>query len=109
MKVYGADICIDCRNFKAIQKNRGFEVEYIDITESTKNLREFLEMRDADPAFEPVKARHGIGIPLFVREDVQHRPIQTVRQHKNLPFFDRHLLQYTFFQADCKHLCTKKR
>jgi len=69
MKVYGADICIDCRNFKAIQKNRGFEVEYIDITESTKNLREFLEMRDADHAFEPVKARHGIGIPLFVRED----------------------------------------
>ena len=32
MKVYGTDICIDCRNYKAIQKKRGFEAEYIDIT-----------------------------------------------------------------------------
>lgn len=69
IKVYGAEICVDCRNYKAIQKNRGFEAEYIDITENTKNLREFLEIRDQDSVFEPVKARHGIGIPLFVRED----------------------------------------
>ena len=69
LKVYGADICIDCRNYKAIQANRGFEVEYIDITENTQNMREFLEIRDNDPVFEPVKQRHGIGIPLFVRED----------------------------------------
>ena len=27
MKVYGTDICIDCRNYKAIQKSRGFEAE----------------------------------------------------------------------------------
>ncbi len=33
MKVYGADICIDCRNYKAIQQKRGFEAEYIDIVE----------------------------------------------------------------------------
>ena len=69
LKVYGAEICVDCRNYKAIQKNRGFEAEYIDITENTKNLREFLEIRDNDPVFDAVKARHGIGIPLFVRED----------------------------------------
>ena len=37
--------------------------------ESTQNLREFLEIRDSDPVFDQVKARHGIGIPLFVRED----------------------------------------
>lgn len=69
MKVYGADICIDCRNYKAIQKNRGFEVEYIDIMENTSNLKEFLKIRDVDPVFDPVRERHGIGIPLFVRED----------------------------------------
>ena len=34
MKVYGAEICMDCRNYKAIQKTRGFEAEYIDITEN---------------------------------------------------------------------------
>ena len=69
MKVYGTAICIDCRNYKAIQENRGFEAEYIDITENTANMKEFLEIRDLDPIFEPVKERHGIGIPLFVRED----------------------------------------
>ena len=69
MKVYGADICIDCRNYKAIQKSRGFAAEYIDITESTLNLREFLRLRDSSDVFAPVKEHGGIGIPLFVRED----------------------------------------
>ena len=69
MKVYGAEICVDCRNYKAIQANRGFEAEYIDITASTGNLREFLAYRDSEAAFVPVKERGGIGIPLFVNED----------------------------------------
>ncbi len=69
MKVYGTDICIDCRNYKAIQKKRGFEAEYINITENTGNLKAFLEIRDRDSVFEPVKDRGGIGVPLFVRED----------------------------------------
>lgn len=69
MKVYGTDICIDCRNYKAIQMNRGFEAEYIDIIENTANLKEFLKIRDLDPVFDLVKENHGIGVPLFVRED----------------------------------------
>ena len=68
-KVYGTELCIDCRNYLAIQKNRGFEAEYINIVESTKNLKEFLGIRDCDPIFEKVRENHGIGIPLFVRED----------------------------------------
>ncbi len=43
MKVYGAQICADCRNYKAIQKSRGFEAEYVDITEDTGKLKEFLQ------------------------------------------------------------------
>lgn len=69
MKVYGADICPGCRQFKEIQKQRGFEADYIDIVENVMKLREFLEIRDTDPVFAPVKERHSIGIPLFVRED----------------------------------------
>ena len=69
MKVYGAQICIDCRNYKAIQKRRGFEAEYIDITEDTGKLREFLNMRDNNPVFEQVKENNGIGIPLFINDD----------------------------------------
>lgn len=69
LKVYGSDICIDCRNYSAIQRKRGFEAEYVDITASTANLKAFLTLRDSEPMFAPVKERGGIGIPLFVRED----------------------------------------
>lgn len=69
MKVYGAEICIDCRNYKAIQKARGFEAEYIDITEDTAKLKEFLKLRDTEPIFADIRARGGIGIPLFVDDD----------------------------------------
>lgn len=69
MKVYGSLICIDCRNYKAIQKKRGFQAEFIDITENTENLKEFLKMRDTEPIFESIKEHSGIGIPLFVHED----------------------------------------
>ena len=69
LKVYGTDICIDCRNYKAIQKNRGFEAEYIDIIEDTTKLKEFLKIRDFDPVYETVRENNGIGVPLFVRED----------------------------------------
>ena len=69
MKVYGAQICIDCRNYRAIQKARGFEAEYVEIIENTTNLKEFLTIRDNDPLFEAVRANGGIGIPLFVKED----------------------------------------
>ncbi len=69
MKVYGAEICIDCREFKALMAERGFEVDYVDITASTANLRAFLQLRDHESAFDAAKERGGIGIPAFVRED----------------------------------------
>lgn len=71
MKVYGAQICIDCRNYKAIQKKRGFDAEYIEITEDTGKLKEFLSIRDHDPLYAPLREKGGIGIPLFVNEDGQ--------------------------------------
>lgn len=69
MKVYGTSICVDCRNYKAVQKKRGFAAKYIDITENTSNLREFLALRDKEPIFDEVRAHNGIGIPLFVNDD----------------------------------------
>ena len=69
MKVYGAEICIDCRDFKQIMAERGFEVEYVDITESTANLRAFLQIRDTAPAFDAVRGEGRIGIPAFENED----------------------------------------
>lgn len=59
MKVYGTHICIDCRNYQAIQASRGFEAEFIDITADTANLKEFLALRDHDPVFAPVREHGG--------------------------------------------------
>ena len=69
MKVYGTEICIDCRNYKAIQKTRGFEAEFISITSDTSSLKEFLTLRDREPIFDEIKAKGGIGIPFFINDD----------------------------------------
>ena len=69
MKVYGTEICIDCRNYKAIQKKRGFEAEYVEITQDTGKLKEFLKIRDHDALYAPLRENGGIGVPLFVNED----------------------------------------
>lgn len=86
MKVYGTHICIDCRNYQAIQASRGFEAEFIDITADTANLKEFLALRDHDPVFAPVRedgrktfdideALSWIGQPPVREEEiVEHRP-----------------------------------
>lgn len=69
MKVYGTEVCIDCRNYKAIQKARGFEAEFISITSDTASLKEFLAMRDNEPVFDEIKTKGEIGIPFFVNDD----------------------------------------
>ena len=38
MKVYGSHICIDCRNYQALQARRGFAAEFIDITANTADF-----------------------------------------------------------------------
>ncbi len=69
MKVFGSDICGDCREFKALMLSRGFEAEYVEITENVTNLKAFLKLRDSEAVFRAVRERGGIGIPAFVRED----------------------------------------
>ncbi len=69
MKVYGSDICPQCRDFKALLAERGIAVEYIDMTENVRNMREFLHLRDHEEAFAPVRERGSIGIPCFVNDN----------------------------------------
>ncbi len=69
MKVYGTDICIDCRNFKHINKLRDLNLEYTDITADTTALKEFLMLRDKNDVFKECRENGGIGIPCFVSDD----------------------------------------
>lgn len=68
MKVYGADICINCRNFKHIDKLRNLNLEYIDIIKDTANLKEFLKLRDNSGVFDVCRRDGGIGIPCFAED-----------------------------------------
>lgn len=68
MKVYGSSICINCRNFKHINSLRGLKLEFIEITENTANLKEFLHLRDTESVFDSVKEIGRIGIPAFVHD-----------------------------------------
>lgn len=71
MKMYSANICKDCRTFKALIAERSIEssFEIVDITENTQNLREFLHLRDTEAVFEAVRERGAIGIPCFISDE----------------------------------------
>ncbi|MHC1683017.1 MAG: glutaredoxin [Clostridiaceae bacterium] len=68
--MYGAAICPDCVEAKAIlEKREDIQLEYKNITESTKILKEFLAYRDNDELFASVIRQGKIGIPFFILED----------------------------------------
>lgn len=68
--MYGAQICPECVEAKAVlEASAAIELEYIDITSSTKALKEFLFHRDQDELFAPVIKEGKIGIPFFLLED----------------------------------------
>ena len=62
--------CPDCFEVKTkLSGNPDFEI--IDIGEHVRNLKAFIRLRDASPAFDTVKANGSIGIPCFVSDDGQ--------------------------------------
>lgn len=69
LKVYGSQMCPDCRECKVNFEANGIEFESIDINESLKNLKEFLKLRDSFPVFEESKKAGAIGIPAIVGDD----------------------------------------
>jgi glyoxylase I family protein len=68
-KFFGTMLCPDCVAAQRTMEERGLDLNYIDISASTANLKAFLRLRDTRPEFEAVKAKGGIGIPCFLRED----------------------------------------
>ena len=52
---------------KQVEGNPEFKV--IDIGEDVRSMKEFLALRDNDPAFDEEKATGDVCIPCYVRED----------------------------------------
>ena len=69
MRIYGTKICPDCVSALEILNHNGVVYEYIDITEMTSNLKEFLKLRDNRVEFADVKRNEFIGIPCYYFED----------------------------------------
>jgi len=65
--VYGMKTCPDCTAVEEqIEGDANFR--FVDIGEHVKNMKAFLQYRDADPVFDAVRGK-GVGIPCFVLED----------------------------------------
>ena len=69
LKIYGSEMCPDCRAAKRNFDMNGVEYEFLDVCSSLKHLRQFLIYRDTEPVFDRLKAINDIGLPAIVAED----------------------------------------
>ena len=68
IKMYVMHTCPDCEYVeKQVVGNPNFEV--IDIGKHVRNLKQFIKLRDTNPAFDEAKAVDDLGIPCYVLED----------------------------------------
>ncbi len=68
-KVYGSMLCPDCVEAKEHFEKVNYKYEFVNITESMKNLKEFLALRDNRKEFEEIKKLGYIGIPAILTDD----------------------------------------
>lgn len=66
LKVYGSPLCPECVACKSALDNNQVEFEYINITESMRNLKEFLKIRDNSEEYKEVKEGGYVGIPTLI-------------------------------------------
>ena len=69
MKFYGTMICPDTAYADKVLRKNGIDIEYIDITANTANLKEFLAIRDSRNEFDIKREQGKIGVPLFLLDD----------------------------------------
>jgi glutaredoxin-related protein len=54
---------------KEFLSNNGIVYEYIDITDSMRNLKIYLKLRDTRPEFEEIKRIGRVGIPFIMLDN----------------------------------------
>lgn len=69
MKFYGTMMCKDTVYADKVLRKNGIDIEYIDITASMQNLKEFLKFRDSNKEFDSIKAEGKAGVPVFLLDD----------------------------------------
>ena len=68
-KVYGSMLCSDCVEAKEYFEKVNYKYEFVNITESMKNLKEFLALRENRKECDDVKKFGYVGIPAILTDD----------------------------------------
>lgn len=69
VKIFGSMFCPDCVKCREDLDKAGVVYEYLDFADSLWNLKQFLDIREKDPQFVPIRQAGKIGIPCIVKED----------------------------------------
>ena len=68
-KVYASMLCPDCVEAKEYFEKVNYKYEFVNITESMKNLKEFLALRENTKEFDDAKKFGYAGIPAILTDD----------------------------------------
>nr|WP_314532277.1 glutaredoxin domain-containing protein [uncultured Fusobacterium sp.] len=68
-KVYGSMLCPDCVEAKEYFEKVNYKYEFVNITESIANLKEFLKLRDTRKEFEVIRNLGYVGIPAILTDN----------------------------------------
>jgi len=63
--LYGSQHCPGCGIVKEFLDKHNIEYTYVDITDSMKNLKEFLKIRDNHDVYRGIRGRAIVGIPML--------------------------------------------
>ena len=74
IKIYGMPSCPDCQAIAPQVMRNLDKYEPHNIGSDVRVLKEFMQLRDNDPAFDDAKKLGYVGIPCFVLEDVTLDP-----------------------------------
>lgn len=66
IKVYGSNMCHDCRELKQYFDAYEIRYQFIDINENMRNLSRFLRLRDTREVFDYCRQIGDIGVPAIV-------------------------------------------
>ncbi|MDF2882924.1 MAG: hypothetical protein K0R54_3481 [Clostridiaceae bacterium] len=66
--VIGSNLCPDCLAIKEYLSQNNISYDFLEITESLKNLKTFLSYRDNRVEFDNIKKEGRIGIPFITIE-----------------------------------------
>lgn len=69
MKLYGSLLCPDCPPAIELLDSKNVDFEFINITDSIPNLKEFLSLRDNREEFIPIKEGGYVGIPCLLTDN----------------------------------------